>query len=367
MTADLARRALDHIAEVEALGGMAKAIEAGVPKLRIEEVAARTQARIDSGRQAVIGVNRYKPEQEEVIPMLKVDNTAVREQQLDKLARLRAERDAGEVRAALAALTEGARGSANLLELSVRAARAKATVGEISDAMEAVFGRHKAQIMAIKGVYLREAGADDFTVNRAKAMVDAFRHADGGAPRVMIAKMGQDGHDRGQKVVASAFADLGFQVEIGALFQTPAETARDAIAAGVHAVGASSLAAGHLTLVPELKAELARAGPRRHHGRGGRRDPAVGLPGPARRRRRRHLPAGHGDRRSRHRAAGETGTPAWATARPRHSPTTLSRPTRGNLTSQKNTCRTFPGRSADAVGVGCHVDAQAARTAHVHP
>ena len=260
LTADLAHRALAHIAEVEALGGMAKAIEAGVPKLRIEAVAARTQARIDSGRQAVIGVNRYKPEQEETIPMLKVDNTAVRQQQLDKLGRLRAERDEGEVRAALAALTEGARGSANLLELSVRAARAKATVGEISDAMEAVFGRHKARIQAIKGVYLREAGGDDFTVNRARAMVDAFRHADGGAPRVMIAKMGQDGHDRGQKVVASAFADLGFQVEIGALFQTPQETARDAIAAGVHAVGASSLAAGHLTLVPELKAELARAG-----------------------------------------------------------------------------------------------------------
>ena len=260
LTADLAHRALAHIAEVEALGGMAKAIEAGVPKLRIEAVAARTQARIDSGRQAVIGVNRYKPEQEETIPMLKVDNTAVRQQQLDKLARLRAERDEGEVRAALAALTEGARGSANLLELSVRAAVAKATVGEISDAMEAVFGRHKARIQAIKGVYLREAGGDDFTVNRARAMVDAFRHADGGAPRVMIAKMGQDGHDRGQKVVASAFADLGFQVEIGALFQTPQETARDAIAAGVHAVGASSLAAGHLTLVPELKAELARAG-----------------------------------------------------------------------------------------------------------
>ena len=192
--------------------------------------------------------------------MLKVDNTAVRQQQLEKLARLRADRDGAEVRVKLDALTEGARGGANLLALAVDAARAKATVGEISDALETVFGRHTAKIQAIKGVYLREAGADDFTVNRARAMVQAFRHADGGAPKVMIAKMGQDGHDRGQKVVASAFADLGFQVEIGPLFQTPAETARDAIAAGVHAVGASSLAAGHLTLVPELRTELARAG-----------------------------------------------------------------------------------------------------------
>ena len=260
LTYELAARALEHIAEVETLGGMAKAIEAGVPKLRIEEVAARTQARIDSGRQTVVGVNRYKPETEEVIPMLKVDNSSVRRQQIRKLQRLRAERDKIEVRRTLEALTNGAAGGANLLELSVEAARAKATVGEISDALEKVFGRHKAQVRAIKGVYLREAGADDFTINRARAMVEAFRHADGGAPRIMIAKMGQDGHDRGQKVVASAFSDLGFQVEIGPLFQTPAETARDAITAGVHAVGASSLAAGHLTLVPELKAELANAG-----------------------------------------------------------------------------------------------------------
>ncbi len=260
LTYELATRALEHIAEVERLGGMAKAIEAGVPKLRIEEVAARTQARIDSGRQTVVGVNRYKPETEEVIPMLKVDNSSVRRQQVEKLQRLRAERDEIEVNRKLEALTNGAAGSANLLELSVEAARAKATVGEISDALEKVFGRHKAEVRAIKGVYLREAGADDFTINRARSMVEAFRHADGGAPRIMIAKMGQDGHDRGQKVVASAFSDLGFQVEIGPLFQTPAETARDAIAAGVHAVGASSLAAGHLTLVPELKAELANAG-----------------------------------------------------------------------------------------------------------
>ncbi len=260
LTYELATRALEHIAEVETLGGMAKAIEAGVPKLRIEEVAARTQARIDSGRQIVVGVNRYKPESEEVIPMLRVDNSSVRRQQVEKLERLRAERDGTEVRRTLEALTNGAASGANLLELSVEAARAKATVGEISDALETVFGRHKAEVLAIQGVYLREAGANDFTINRAKSMVEAFRSADGGAPRIYIAKMGQDGHDRGQKVVASAFSDLGFQVEIGPLFQTPAETARDAIAAGVHAVGASSLAAGHLTLVPELKAELAAAG-----------------------------------------------------------------------------------------------------------
>jgi len=260
LTADLAWRALAHIEEVERLGGMAKAIEAGAPKLRIEEVAARTQARIDSGRQSVVGVNRYKPEHEETIPMLKVDNTSVRQQQVEKLKRLRAERDETQVQSALDALTNGAASNANLLELSVQAARAKATVGEISDALEKVFGRHKAEIKAIKGVYLREAGADDFTVNRARAMVEAFRSADGSAPRIMIAKMGQDGHDRGQKVVASAFGDLGFQVEIGPLFQTPGETAHDAIAAKVHAIGASSLAAGHLTLVPELKAELAKAG-----------------------------------------------------------------------------------------------------------
>lgn len=260
LTADLAYRALAHIEEVEKLGGMAKAIEAGVPKLRIEEVAARTQARIDSGRQTVVGVNRYKPEHEDDIPMLKVDNSTVRQQQVEKLQRLRAERNETEVQATLRALTNGAQGNANLLALAVDAARAKATVGEISDALETVFGRHKAEIKAIKGVYLREAGTDDFTVNRAKAMVEAFRQTDGAPPKIMIAKMGQDGHDRGQKVVASAFSDLGFQVEIGPLFQTPAETARHAIDAGVHAVGASSLAAGHLTLVPELKAELAKAG-----------------------------------------------------------------------------------------------------------
>ncbi|WP_454760947.1 methylmalonyl-CoA mutase [Caulobacter segnis] len=257
LTHDLAQKALAHIEEVEAAGGMAKAIEQGIPKLRIEEAAAKTQARIDANRQSVVGVNRYKPEVEDVIPMLKVDNGSVRAQQLEKLARLKAERDPAATEAALKALEDGARGTGNLLALAVDAARAKATVGEISLAMEKVFGRHRAVIKSIEGVYAKEAGADPKTA-RARAMVAAFREAHGSAPRIMVAKMGQDGHDRGQKVISSAFSDLGFKVEIGPLFQTPAEAADEAIAAGVHVVGASSLAAGHLTLVPELKAELAK-------------------------------------------------------------------------------------------------------------
>jgi len=259
LTADLAERALHHIEEVEALGGMAKAIEDGLPKRRIEEASARTQARIDSGHQSVVGVNRYRPEHPDEIPVLKVDNTAVRNAQLEKLNRLKRERDPEAVAAALDALTNGAAGNGNLLELSVNAARAKATVGEISYAMEKVFGRHKAHADAVKGVYLREAGATPAS-DRAKAMAEAFAQADGRKPRLLVAKMGQDGHDRGQKVIASGFADLGFEVEIGDLFQTPAETAAQAVKDGVHAVGASSLAAGHLTLVPELKSELSKLG-----------------------------------------------------------------------------------------------------------
>jgi methylmalonyl-CoA mutase len=259
LTADLAARALTHIAEVEALGGMAKAIEDGLPKRRIEEASARAQARIDAGIQAIVGVNRYRPETPDEIPVLKVDNTAVREQQLAKLKRLRAERDPAAVEAALSALTNGAAGGGNLLELSVGAARAKATVGEISDALEKVFNRHVAHADAVKGVYLKESGVTTEAA-RAKAMAEAFSQADGRKPRILVAKMGQDGHDRGQKVIASGFADLGFDVEIGDLFQTPAETAAQAVADGVHAVGASSLAAGHLTLVPELKSELAKLG-----------------------------------------------------------------------------------------------------------
>jgi methylmalonyl-CoA mutase len=259
LTAELAARALTHIAEVEALGGMARAIEDGLPKRRIEEASARTQAAIDSGRQSVVGVNRYRPETADVIPVLKVDNTAVRERQLEKLARLKAERDPAAVEAALNALTAGARGSANLLELSVEAARAKATVGEISLALEKVFGRHKAKADAVQGVYLKAAG-DTPASDRARALTAEFNAVDGRKPRILVAKMGQDGHDRGQKVIASGFTDLGFDVEIGDLFQTPAEAAELAVKTGVHLVGASSLAAGHLTLVPELKAELARLG-----------------------------------------------------------------------------------------------------------
>ncbi|MDO8378970.1 methylmalonyl-CoA mutase family protein, partial [Phenylobacterium sp.] len=259
LTADLAARALEHIAEVEALGGMAKAIEDGLPKRRIEEASARTQARIDSGRQSVVGVNRYRSDIAEVIPMLKVDNSAVRERQLEKLTRLKAERDPAAVEAALTALTEGARGTANLLELSVNAARAKATVGEISLALEHAFRRHSAEAFAVTGVYLREAGPTPAS-DKAKAMTQAFAQADGRKPRILVAKMGQDGHDRGQKVIASGFSDLGFDVDIGNLFQTPAEAAAKAVADGAHVVGASSLAAGHLTLVPELKDELAKLG-----------------------------------------------------------------------------------------------------------
>ncbi|WP_293904536.1 methylmalonyl-CoA mutase [Phenylobacterium sp.] len=259
LTADLAERALIHIAEVEALGGMAKAIENGLPKRRIEEASARTQARIDSGQQSVVGVNRYRPDVPDDLPVLKVDNTAVRNAQLEKLRRLKAERDPEAVAAALDALTAGASGKANLLELAVNAARAMATVGEISFALEKVFKRHKAHADAVKGVYLREAGATPAS-DRARAMADAFAQADGKRPRIMVAKMGQDGHDRGQKVIASAFADLGFEVEIGDLFQTPAEAAAEAVETGVHAVGASSLAAGHLTMVPQLQAELAKLG-----------------------------------------------------------------------------------------------------------
>ncbi len=259
LTAELAARALEHIAEVEALGGMAKAIENGLPKRRIEEASARTQARIDAGIQSVVGVNRYRPNVADEIPMLKVDNTAVREQQLAKLTRLKAERDPAAVASALDALTQGAAGNGNLLELSVNAARARATLGEISNALEKVFNRHKAHADAVKNVYLRESGVTA-QARRAQEMALAFTQADGRKPRILVAKMGQDGHDRGQKVIASGFADLGFDVEIGDLFQTPAETAAQAVADGVHAVGASSLAAGHLTLVPELKSELKKLG-----------------------------------------------------------------------------------------------------------
>ena len=261
LTADLALKALAHIEEVEELGGMAAAIEAGIPKLRIEEAAARTQARIDSGRQPVIGVNKFRLDVNEDIPVLKVDNAEVRAGQIAKLERLRAERDSAVCEAALDALTNAAEsGAGNLLDLAVQAARAKATVGEISDALEKVYGRHRAEIRSIAGVYRSELGDRGGVVDEVRAKVDAFEKADGRRPRILLAKMGQDGHDRGQKVIASAFADLGWDVDIGPLFQTPAEAARQAVEADVHVVGASSLAAGHLTLVPELKAALAEYG-----------------------------------------------------------------------------------------------------------
>jgi len=249
-----------HIEEVEALGGMAKAIEAGTPKLRIEEAAARTQARIDAGEETVVGVNRYKAAAEEEVEVLKVDNADVRRQQVEKLARLRATRDTAATEAALAALTEGARGSGNLLALCVAAARARATVGEMSDAMEAAFGRHTATIKAITGVYKREAGRMTDRIEAVRRAADAFAEEEGRRPRILVAKMGQDGHDRGQKVIASAFADLGFDVDIGPLFATPEECARQAIDNDVHIVGVSSLAGSHLALLPPLKAALAAEG-----------------------------------------------------------------------------------------------------------
>jgi len=264
LTYDLARRAWGHIQEVEAAGGMARAIDEGIPKLRIEEAAARTQARIDSGRQPVIGVNKYRASADETVEVLKVDNTAVRAQQMAKLRRLREERDEVACTEALEALTAAAGRSGggmddNLLALAVNAARAKATVGEISDALEKVYGRHAAQIRTIAGVYRDEAGAVS-NIERVRAATAAFARAEGRQPRILVAKMGQDGHDRGQKVVATAFADLGFDVDVGALFQTPAEVARQAVEADVHIVGVNSLAAGHLTLVPALRDELRKLG-----------------------------------------------------------------------------------------------------------
>ena len=260
LTYELARKAWGHIEEVESLGGMASAIEAGIPKLRIEEAAAKTQARIDAGVQSVIGVNKYLPTDEAPIEVLKVDNSVVRQMQLDKLARLKAERDPAPLKDALDALTRAAdRGNGNLLALAIDAARAKATVGEISSALEKVFGRHRAEIKAITGVYKREVGMTG-AVERVRTAVEAFETAEGRRPRLLVAKIGQDGHDRGQKVIASAFADLGFDVDIGPLFATPAEAARQAVENDVHILGVSSLAAAHLTLVPELKSELSKQG-----------------------------------------------------------------------------------------------------------
>jgi methylmalonyl-CoA mutase len=257
LTNELAKKAWEHITEVEKAGGMARAIDEGIPKLRIEEAAARTQARIDSGRQPVIGVNKYLVANDEQIEVLKVDNAGVRAQQLEKLRRLREERDQSAVDGALQQLTNAATGGGNLLELAINAARAKATVGEISESLGKVWGRHSAQIRTITGVYRQEVGQVS-NVDACREVVEAFAEEEGRRPRILVAKMGQDGHDRGQKVIATAFADLGFDVDVGPLFQTPEEVARQAVEADVHIVGVSSLAAGHLTLVPALREELAK-------------------------------------------------------------------------------------------------------------
>jgi len=257
LTHELALRAWEHIREVEELGGMTKAIEAGLPKLRIEEAAARTQARIDSGQQTIVGINKYRLEKEDLLDVLKVDNSAVREAQVARLRELRAERDEAALTPKLEALTKCAEtGEGNLLELAIDAARQRATVGEISDALERVWGRYQATIRSIEGVYRSEVGKDSDAVDRVRARSDEFLSKHGRRPRILVAKMGQDGHDRGQKVIATAFADLGFDVDIGPLFQTPEESAKQAIENDVHIVGASSLAAGHLTLVPQLKQAL---------------------------------------------------------------------------------------------------------------
>jgi len=260
LTHELLKKAWEHIHEVEKLGGMTKAINEGIPKMRIEEAAARRQAKIDSAEETIVGVNKYELEKEDPIEILEVDNTAVREAQLKRLAKLRAERNGEKVKQALAALTHCAKtGEGNLLALAVEAAQARATLGEISDAMEEVFGRHKAVIRSISGVYNSEYGKNQ-DIEEVRKMADEFEQREGRRPRIMIAKMGQDGHDRGAKVVATAYADMGFDVDVGPLFQTPEETARQAVENDVHVVGMSSLAAGHKTLLPKLVEELAKLG-----------------------------------------------------------------------------------------------------------
>jgi methylmalonyl-CoA mutase len=260
LTNELVQKAWAHIQEVESLGGMAKAIETGLPKMRIEEAAARRQAHIDSGKETIIGVNKYRLEKEDPLDVLEVDNTAVRQAQIMRLQELRASRDEAKVQAALAAITEAAEsGEGNLLALAIEATRARATLGEISDAYEKVVGRHKAVIRSIMGVYSAEYG-EQGEIEIVRKMADDFEEKEGRRPRIMIAKLGQDGHDRGAKVIATAFADLGFDVDIGPLFQTPAETALQAVENDVHVIGMSSLAGGHKTLLPQLMEELKKLG-----------------------------------------------------------------------------------------------------------
>ncbi len=261
LTHDLMHRAWEHIQEIEELGGMVQAIETGLPKLRIEEASARTQARIDAGQQTIVGVNLYSPEEPDEIPILKVDNSAVRQAQLERLKRLKASRDEGAVQRALAALTHCAEtGDGNLLDLSIKAARARATVGEMSMALEQVWGRHQAMTRTVSGVYREAGGVSKESMDKLEKRIESFEAEEGRRPRILVAKMGQDGHDRGQKVIATAFADIGFDVDIGPLFQTPEETARQAVENDVHIVGVSSLAAGHLTLVPQLRKALREQG-----------------------------------------------------------------------------------------------------------
>jgi len=261
LTHELAQRGWALIQEVEELGGMAKAIETGLPKMRIEEAAARTQARIETGRQTIVGINRNVLEEEAEMDILQVDNDAVREAQVERLKQLRAERDEAPCQEALGRLTGAAdAGEGNLLDIAVDAMRKRASLGEVSYALEKVYGRHEAVIRSISGVYSEEMGDSSDDVKKVLKLVKAFAAKEGRRPRILVAKMGQDGHDRGAKVISTAFADLGFDVDVGPLFQTPAESARQAVENDVHIVGASSLAAGHLTLVPELRAELAKLG-----------------------------------------------------------------------------------------------------------
>jgi methylmalonyl-CoA mutase len=261
LTRELARKAWAHIVECEEHGGMTKAIEAGLPKMRIAEAATRTQALIDSGRQTIVGLNKYRPAQDDPIRVLKIDNTAVREAQIKRLKELRASRDQGAVAAALDALTKCVQSNdGNLLDLSIQAARVKATVGEISFALEKVFGRFQPQPQMITGVYAGQVGETESAIQKVHSKVEAFLKREGRRPRILVAKLGQDGHDRGQQVVASGFADLGFDVDVGPLFQTPEEAAQEAVDNDVHVVGASTLAAGHLTLIPALKKALAERG-----------------------------------------------------------------------------------------------------------